>query len=399
MAGRIKKAVSLLLITGLSVSLLTGCDLPWGKKKAQQEVVETYLNACFEFDYRKAASCVQKKDDAFQEFYPESPQLEICEMILSNAQYEVEKIENDRVLVNITMPDIDRVLKRENVASLEVEDLEDMLSDTDKLLEERFDFDLIKDGKEWVIDPDSTEEFVEFISELGLEVVPEIGLGSRAVDFVDDFINCLKSGNIDAAYSMMYGNDYYGYSSVFGDDVNDSLSEFYATLFGSIEYEAEVVSLSSSSVTVELNGTRADLNSAISEVSANNAELSVPLIKQLMRIYLEYNNMDYSVYDPGASETFLYEYISCLVDFYVGCTDVADSLEFTCEIELEIEDDGTFSFVGDPLSTLYDHLEEPVFSEEFYEQALDELLASGEITQSEYDELQGMDADDLLSVI
>ena len=147
MAGRIKKAVSLLLITGLSVSLLTGCDLPWGKKKAQQEVVETYLNACFEFDYRKAASCVQKKDDAFQDFYPESPQLEICEMILSNAQYEVEKIENDRVLVNITMPDIDRVLKRENVASLEVEDLEDMLSDTDKLLEERFDFDLIKDGK------------------------------------------------------------------------------------------------------------------------------------------------------------------------------------------------------------------------------------------------------------
>lgn len=399
MENRIKKAVSLLLISSLGASLLTGCDLPWGKKKAQQEVVETYLDACFEFDYRKAASCVQKKDDAFQEFYPESPQLEICEMILSNAQYEVQKIENDRVLVNITMPDIDRVLKRENVAALEVEDLEDLLSDTDKLLEERFDFDLIKDGKEWVIDPDSTEEFVEFISELGLEVAPEIGLGSRAVDFVDAFINCLKSGNIDAAYSMMYGNDYYGYSSIFGDDVNDSLSEFYATLFGSIEYEAEVVSLSSSSVTVELNGTRADLNSAISEVGANNAELSVPLIKQLMRMYLEYNNMDYSVYNPGAAETFLYEYISCLVDFYIGCTDVADSLEFTCEIELEIEDDGTFSFVGDPLECFYDDLEEPVFAEEFYEQARDELLASGEITESEYNELEGMEAEELLAMI
>lgn len=399
MENRIKKAVSLLLISSLGASLLTGCDLPWGKKKAQQEVVETYLDACFEFDYRKAASCVQKKDDAFQDFYPESPQLEICEMILSNAQYEVQKIENDRVLVNITMPDIDRVLKRENVAALEVEDLEDLLSDTDKLLEERFDFDLIKDGKEWVIDPDSTEEFVEFISELGVETASEIGLGSRAMDYVDTFISCLQSGNLDAAYSMMYGGDYYSFSGFYGTDVNDSLTRFYSALFGSIEYEAEVVSLSSSSVTIEINGTRVDLDSSIADVSANNADLSVPMIKQLMRLYLQYEHVDYSNYDPTAAETLLFDYITCLVDFYIGCIDVADSESFNCEIELEIEDDGTFSFVGDPLECFYDDLEEPVFAEEFYEQARDELLASGEITESEYNELEGMEAEELLAMI
>jgi len=397
MTSRVKKAVSLLLISSLCASLLTGCDLPWGKKKAQQEVVETYLNACFEFDYRKAASCVQKKDDAFSDFYPDSPQLEICEMILSNAQYEVQKVENDRVLVDITMPDIDRVLKRENVAALEVEDLEDMLSDTDKMLEESFDFDLIKDGKEWVIDPDSTEDFVEFISELGVEAASEIGLGSRAKSYVEALIGYFQSGNISAAYDMMYGSSYGSVYSMYGSSsLNDIITELYVALYGTIEYDIEVVSCNSSSVTLEFTGTKPNLADAMDEACEHNADLSVPFLKRLMIFYLEFNNMDYSDYDSDAFETLIYGYYDALIDFYVSCIGAADSEEFSCEIELEINEDGSFAIYQDPLGSLYDDIGEPVFADEFYEQARDELLASGEITQSEYDELEGLDATDLV---
>lgn len=397
MANRVRKAISVLLITSLCASLLTGCDLPWGKKKAQQEVVETYLNACFEFDYRKAASCVEDKDDAFQDFYPDSPQLEICETILSLAQFEVEKVDNDRVLVALTVPDIDRALKRMNVAAVELEDLEDILSDTDKLIEEEFEFDLIKDKKEWVIEPESTEEFVEFVSELGLEIAPEIGLGTRAKDFYDTFISCLREGNIDAAYNMMYGSGGYGggVTGFYGADTNDLIAEFYSSIFGSVDYELEIVSCEGSSVTLEVSGTRADIGSAVAYVSGNDADASVEFLKRMALFYVGYSSFDYDHDDMDAFEDLFYGYMEALVEFYIACIDRADTESFTFEIELEIDENGNFSFVDDPMSAILGDVDEPEFAEGFYEQALDELLASGEITQSEYDELSELDIEDI----
>ena len=127
MGRRSVRPVSILLTSCIAASLFTGCDMPWGKKKVQQEAVEAYLGACLEFDYRTAASLVDDKDDAFQDIVLESPQRDICELVMSRAQFEVLKVDNDRALVKLTMPDIDRALKRENIPALELEDLEDII--------------------------------------------------------------------------------------------------------------------------------------------------------------------------------------------------------------------------------------------------------------------------------
>lgn len=396
MGRRSVRPVSILLTSCIAASLFTGCDMPWGKKKVQQEAVEAYLGACLEFDYRTAASLVDDKDDAFQDIVLESPQRDICELVMSRAQFEVLKVDNDRALVKLTMPDIDRALKRENIPALELEDLEDIIDDTDKMLEEEFEFDFIKDGKEWLIDPDSTEEFAEFVSEIGLEVASEIGIGSGAKDFFNAYMTFLKEGNIDAAYSMLYGNGYAsGGGGFFGADTNVLLAEFYSSVFGSVEYEAEVVSCSGSSVTLEITGTRADIASSVAYVSGNDAEVSVQFLKRMMIFYINVNSYDYGSYDTYSVEDMLYGYMEALIEFYIACIDAADSESFTCEIEMEVDENGNYSFDCDPASDMLGDIDEPEFADGFYEQALDELLASGEITQSQYNDLRYLDIDDL----
>ena len=404
MARRSVRTVSILLASCMAASLFTGCDLRWGKKKDQQEAVEAYLSACFEFDYRKAASLVNDKDDAFQEVVLESPQRDICELVLSRAQFEVVNVDNDRALVKLTMPDIDRALKRENVPALEVEDLEDIIDDSDKLLEEEFEFDFIKDGKEWLIDPESTEDFAEFVSEIGLEIAPKLGLGTRAEDFFNALMTYLAEGNIAAAYDLLYsGYGMSGGGGYFGTDINDLLQEFYVAIFTRIDYETEVTNCTDSYVTLEVTGTRVDFASAIADVSANNAEISVPYIKQMMLLYVAAGRVRddlYSYQNYFATEDFFYEYLQNIIDFYAACAEAGDVEPFTAEVRIDIGEDGSFSFDGDPVNDVVGDIGNPeyAFADEFYDQALDELLASGEITEEEYEELLEVDVDELVTI-
>ena len=112
MNKRTRKAICVVIATCLTASMLAGCNISFGKTKAQKELVERYLNACIEFEYRDASSCVKGSGDAFQDVDLGPVQQEICELCLSEAQFEVEEIKNNRALVKFSMPDIDRILKR-----------------------------------------------------------------------------------------------------------------------------------------------------------------------------------------------------------------------------------------------------------------------------------------------
>lgn len=395
MRDRSKKAVSVLLASCLTASILTGCDLPFGKKKAQQAVVEDYIGACLEFDYHAAAALVQDKDDAFQDVSLESPQRDICEMVLSKAEFEVVKVDNDRALVNFTAPDVDRALKRENIAALELEDVEDILEDTYKLLEEEFEFDLVKDGKEWLIDPDSTEDFAEFISEIGLDAAPELGLGTRALEKFNTIISLMAEGNVAAADALMYHDGYsgtYDLSYVFGDDAEDIITSYYAALYSSVDYEAEIISCDSSSVTLEITGTRLDLNESMSDIAANNAVITVPYVKALILFYISISEFDYS---SGLNDLDYSGYLEAAVQFYIDCLEAADPKPFTLTVVVEIDETGEPLICEDDIDII-ENVNTPDFAEEFYYQALDELLADGEITQEQYDELYGQSASYLL---
>ncbi|MCR5530081.1 MAG: hypothetical protein K6F49_12795 [Saccharofermentans sp.] len=388
MNKRTRKAICVVIATCLTASMFAGCNISFGKTKAQKELVERYLNACIEFEYRDASSCVKGSGDAFQDVDLEPVQQEICELCLSRAQFEVEKIENDRALVKFIVPDIDRILRRENVASLEVDDLDDLISDSDKMLEEEFEFDFVKGKKEWLIDADSTEDFAEFISEFGLDVSSTLGLGSRAVELFDSLMTCLAQGNIDAADDLMNGGSSYSGASItsyYDPEAAAAITNVYSLLFGAITYDVEVASCSESSVVLEVSGTRVAFYDSMANILSTNETIAVPYIKEMILYYVRLDAFDYSTgdYTSMASELLLIQ-----TDFYIQCMERAQSEEFEFTVEISIDEHGNMSMdpyvmesiIGSPQGAAD-------VSQEFYEQALEELLEEGEITQEQYEEL------------
>lgn len=393
MNKRTRKAICVVIATCLTASMLAGCNISFGKTKAQKELVERYLNACIEFEYRDASSCVKGSGDAFQDVDLGPVQQEICELCLSEAQFEVEEIKNDRALVKFSMPDIDRILKRENVAALEVEDLDDLIADSDKLIEEEFEFDFIKDKREWLIDPDSTEEFAEFISEFGLDVSSEIGLGSRAVAFFDSFMSCLAQGNIDAAYAFIDTGSGYSVGSMnsyYSSDVVAQLEDFYAALFGTVTYEAEVSSCNGSAVVLEVTGTRAAFYDSMQYVIANNPDMTVPYMKDMILCEIRLMDFDYS---NGDLTSLIEESLEIQIEFYIQCLELAQTEDFECTVEVDIDENGNMSLDPNIMTDILGEDQSFDYPQEFYEQALDELLEEGQITQDQYDELMIMDPD------
>ena len=386
MSVRFKKTISVLLMSCLTASLLAGCNISFGKATKQQEVVERYMGACLEFDYRQIASCIEDKDDAFQDLQLESPQREIVELVLSKAEFEVVEVENDRVLVNLTVPDIDKALRRECIPALEVEDLGDILDDSGKTIEEEFEFDLVKVDKEWLIDPDSTEEFAEFVSEIGLEVAPQIGLGTKAIAFFDTVMTYLAQGNVDAAYDLLYRYGNAGSSSgsgaTYSPELDALIDEYYGAIFSRVEYEAEVVSCDDSCITLEITGTRAALYDAASAAACENEELSLPFVKRVIMLYMAFEGSGYSEYGDV-----LADYLIAYTTFDIACLEFADTESFTVQVDIEIQPNGDLTMQEDVLSDVMGYNDVPVFADEFYYAALDELLADGEITQAVYDDL------------
>ena len=397
MNTRIRKTICLGLISTFMVSMLTGCDFTFGgKAKKQEELITDYIEACIELDYDKAYKCVKGKKDSFQDVDFIDNQQEIVELCLAKAEYEIVKIEDDEARITFKMPDPDKSLKRENIEMLEIDDIEDLIDDSDKWFDEDFDFKFVQVDKEWYIEPKSTKEFAEFIEGVGDEIAPRIGVGSNIIGTLDQYITYMAQGDYMAAMNLTEMGGY-GYPSSGSDPYMDTYAELYSIIYSGIDYEAEVTDYDGETAVIHVTGTRIDFMSAVVDASANNEELTVPFLKDVVLLLAESENASHggSNYDSD----YWMEYYDLYLEYIAECCSLGETESFESDIEVMIESNGKVTLNYFDLTDLIVNgstYDEPEFNPEYYEQALNELLAEGQITQEQYDRYIAMDPDELM---
>ena len=398
MNTRIKKTVCLGLTSAFMVSMLTGCDLDLsfgGKAKKQEELITDYIEACIDLDYDKAYKCVEGKKDSFQDVEFIDNQQEIVELCLARAEFEIAKLEDDEARITFKMPDPDKILRRENIEMLEMDEIEDLIDDSDKWFDEDFVFEFVQVDKEWYIKPKSTKEFAEFIEGVGDEIAPRIGVGSNIVGTLDQYIAYMAQGDYMAAVNL---TDIGGYYSSVSDPTMDAYVALYSIIYSAIDYEAEVTDYDGETATIHVTGTRIDYIGSVVDAAANNEELTVPFLKDmvLLRTQSEAAGSSISDYDSD----YFNEYYERYIEYVTACCSLGGTESFEADIEVEIESNGKitlgyYSLMELIASSSYNN--EPVFNPDYYEQALNELLAAGLITQEQYEAYLAMGPDELMS--
>lgn len=385
MTERLRKTLSITVLFCIFTSLFAGCDFVKGKATKQQELVENYLNACIKFDYHEAAGFVEKRHDSFSDVVLSFPQSDIVELVLSKAVFEVTEIENDRAAVNFIIPDIDRALRRELVAALSVEEIEDILNDSPLTITEVLEFDFIREGREWKIDSLSTADFAEYVSAIGVDVAEEIRIGLGAQNYFDAVMSTVASGDLSALMSLLYGNDpgAPGGSGFHGVNVNDLIAEFFSANYGSAEYETEIIAFSEDEVTLQVSGTILDFPGAYEQTVTTNHDLTVNFLKTIISIVTDFERIDYDV-DSEEYDSLYYDYFEAKIDFYLECLAEADRTTFTIVIPISIDEQGNYSMDLYYIEAMQGQILNPGFPTEFYIDALEELLEEEVITEDEF---------------
>ena len=138
------------------------------------------------------------------------------------------------------------------------------------------------------------------------------------------------------------------------------------------------------------------------ELKNSNCSILMEEVKEKVRKLKEYGMSESEIVSQlnSSQPTLSKLVVSKNYRIYAACAEAGDVEPFTAEVRIDIGEDGSFSFDGDPVNDVVGDIGNPeyAFADEFYDQALDELLASGEITEEEYEELLEVDVDELVTI-
>lgn len=373
-----KKFVSAVTAASVLALSFTGCSLLGGKDKAAiEEVATSYIDYIKDGKLNKSADLVVDEEDYFQENAFPVQQEDLLSAVLASTEFTVENIEvkkdSGSADIVFTMPDLDSIADE----GYSFEEFLDAVGDIDDTVEETVEFEFSKDGEDWLIEGDSTEDLYNFFLGIG-EGIEFSGLSeSAALEAVDTFMAYLAQGDVNGVLSMSPdGADIFDslddFTEALGSD-NTVISNLFSSYFSQVDYESSISSVSEDAIVVSLTGTAPDAEPAIT-AAVQDHNVIVPIYADYIESLVNGN------YDTAALTGEILDAVSTAVEQTTLTT------AYNASVTVTADDDG--NLYCDPTedgSFFYDfEFPEVADSSELMVEALDLLLEQGRISQSDY---------------
>lgn len=373
-----KKFVSAVTAASVLALSFTGCSLLGGKDKAAiEEVATSYIDYIKDGKLNKSADLVVDEEDYFQENAFPVQQEDLLSAVLASTEFTVENIEvkkdSGSADIVFTMPDLDSIADE----GYSFEEFLDAVGDIDDTVEETVEFEFSKDGEDWLIEGDSTEDLYNFFLGIG-EGIEFSGLSeSAALEAVDTFMAYLAQGDVNGVLSMSpEGADIFDslddFTEALGSD-NTVMSNLFSSYFSQVEYESSISSVSEDAIVVSLTGTAPDAEPAIT-AAVQDHNVIVPIYADYIESLVSGN------YDTAALTGEILDAVSTAV------AQTTLTTAYNASVTVTADDDG--NLYCDPTedgSFFYDfEFPEVADSSELMVEALDLLLEQGRISQSDY---------------
>ena len=373
-----KKFVSAVTAASVLALSFTGCSLLGGKDKAAiEEVATSYIDYIKDGKLNKSADLVVDEEDYFQENAFPVQQEDLLSAVLASTEFTVENIEvkkdSGSADIVFTMPDLDSIADE----GYSFEEFLDAVGDIDDTVEETVEFEFSKDGEDWLIEGDSTEDLYNFFLGIG-EGIEFSGLSeSAALEAVDTFMAYLAQGDVNGVLSMSpEGADIFDslddFTEALGSD-NTVMSNLFSSYFSQVDYESSISSVSEDAIVVSLTGTAPDAEPAIT-AAVQDHNVIVPIYADYIESLVSGN------YDTAALTGELLDAVSTAV------AQTTLTTAYNASVTVTADDDG--NLYCDPTedgSFFYDfEFPEVADSSELMVEALDLLLEQGRISQSDY---------------
>lgn len=388
-----RKVLSVVTASALLTGALSGCALFGKDKAAVTDATTAYIDCIMAGKYNKSAKLVTDEEDYFADGQIDEVTAGILEAVWEVTEYEIGEVEvkKDSATAEaiFTFPDLQEIAGD----GLTYDDFIAAIADIDEDTEETFSFDLSKDGDEWLIEGDSTEDFYDFLTGY-IGDIEFAGLSNAsAIAIVDEFMSYLAAGDLASAIELT-GDDPDDIAGF--DEVTEVLGEDYGILgdciqsyFSQITYESEVTSSDDESITVTVNGTAPD-PSEILEARLNDPDVMVPVIADIYYTFMNESG-DSNIITAMAQ---LYEILNESINMAVGEETYGP---YTGTFVVSENEDGTL--LVEPQSDIMEVLEVSSFgleNEEMTQDAIELLLEQGRITQEQYNEYMGYDDGDIV---
>jgi hypothetical protein len=373
-----KKFVSAVTAASVLALSFTGCSLLGGKDKAAiEEVATSYIDYIKDGKLNKSADLVVDEEDYFQENAFPVQQEDLLSAVLASTEFTVENIEvkkdSGSADIVFTMPDLDSIADE----GYSFEEFLDAVGDIDDTVEETVEFEFSKDGEDWLIEGDSTEDLYNFFLGIG-EGIEFSGLSeSAALEAVDTFMAYLAQGDVNGVLSMSpEGADIFDsldeVTEALGSD-NTVISNLFSSYFSQVDYESSISSVSEDAIVVSLTGTAPDAEPAIT-AAIQDHNVIVPIYADYIESLVSGN------YDTVALTGEILDAVSTAV------AQTTLTTAYNASVTVTADDDG--NLYCDPTedgSFFYDfEFPEVADSSELMVEALDLLLEQGRISQSDY---------------
>ena len=373
-----KKFVSAVTAASVLALSFTGCSLLGGKDKAAiEEVATSYIDYIKDGKLNKSADLVVDEEDYFQENAFPVQQEDLLSAVLASTEFTVENIEvkkdSGSADIVFTMPDLDSIADE----GYSFEEFLDAVGDIDDTVEETVEFEFSKDGEDWLIEGDSTEDLYNFFLGIG-EGIEFSGLSeSAALEAVDTFMAYLAQGDVNGVLSMSpEGADIFDslddFTEALGSD-NTVMSTLFSSYFSQVDYESSISSVSEDAIVVSLTGTAPDAEPAIT-AAVQDHNVIVPIYADYIESLVSGN------YDTVALTGEILDAVSTAV------AQTTLTTAYNASVTVTADDDG--NLYCDPTedgSFFYDfEFPEVADSSELMVEALDLLLEQGRISQSDY---------------
>ena len=369
-----KKFVSVVTAASLFALSFSGCSLLGGKDKAAiEETATSYIEYIMSGKLNKSATLVVDEEDYFQENAFPVQQEDLLNVVFENTEFEVENVEVNKdsgsAEIVFSIPDLDSIADE----GYSFTEFLDAVGDIDDKVEETVELDFSKDGDEWLIEGDSTEDLFNFFGGIGADL--EFGLSEgSAIEAVDTFVNYLAQGDVDGVLSMSPdGAQIFDSVGEIIDNLGDTtiMGNIFSSYYSRLEYTPSIVSANEDEVVVALEGTAPAAAAAV-ETALQDPDVLVPI----MADYLESSiNGTYEFTQTGAS---------ILNAIYTAVDNTSATEAYIATVTVTADDEG--NFYCDPDDGFFYDFEFPDISDsgDLVVDALDLLLEQGRISQSDY---------------
>lgn len=326
----IRKMISITVAASVLSLSVSGCFLLTVIETPKiEETAGKYIELIKKGKYNSAKLHVADEDDYFLAADPDESTVTLMNTLLDNSEYtvSVNNVTKTDASADIIfeMPDLS-VIADEGYT---FDEFVEAMGDIDETVEQSVEFEFSKEEDKWLIEPESTEDFYNFLTGVfeGIDFGP---LNERtALEAVDTFFGLLAQGDYESAMAMSAGDQasvQQALSSLGAMGDISGISDLFAAYYSNIQYETIVTEVTDDAITVSVTGTAPDVQTAVDTALADH-DIIVPVIADYIDNYVHGNN-DYT------------GIFNSIIAIGTDAVSTAGMIPYSCDITVTADENG-----------------------------------------------------------